>query len=310
MDWFVVKYRKPDGTMTEAEFEAADKSALFKLLAEKKISAISIHTGKAKKKKDATAPKTKTVCCITFGTIVVLGAVLVFYFISRDTTKKPLASEDQPNVARDVRRVETPAKTEKELLAEKKADAIIKSVAESIETAQRNQASETNQVNDIGIEASKRAKELGVTAVDQLLNMATTSPTDIPPPPLPITSRMEDDFREMLKKPIEIKNTDSEDVRIIKEKMLKNRAEMLALLDEGYTIHDVLTKHQETLTDHANLRRTVMEGLKEYEDEGDTDGAEAYLKVMNAKLEEMGVEPVYGSNPLRDRQAKRLKQSN
>ena len=44
MQWFVVKYRKPDGTMAEAEFEAADKSALFKLLAEKKISAISVSS--------------------------------------------------------------------------------------------------------------------------------------------------------------------------------------------------------------------------------------------------------------------------
>ena len=50
MQWFVVKYRKPDGTMTEAEFEAADKSALFKLLAEKKISARHGGNGDAGKK--------------------------------------------------------------------------------------------------------------------------------------------------------------------------------------------------------------------------------------------------------------------
>ena len=50
MQWFVVKYRKPDGTMTEAEFEAADKSALFKLLAEKKISAINIQPGRRNNK--------------------------------------------------------------------------------------------------------------------------------------------------------------------------------------------------------------------------------------------------------------------
>lgn len=50
MAWFVVKYRKSDGTMTEAEFEAADKSALFKILAEKKISAINIQPGRLSKR--------------------------------------------------------------------------------------------------------------------------------------------------------------------------------------------------------------------------------------------------------------------
>ena len=50
MQWFVVKYRKSDGTMTEAEFEAADKSALFKILAEKKISAINIQPGRLSKR--------------------------------------------------------------------------------------------------------------------------------------------------------------------------------------------------------------------------------------------------------------------
>ena len=50
MAWFVAKYRKPDCVMTEAEFDATDKFALLKLLAEENVSAGSIVSGRSSKK--------------------------------------------------------------------------------------------------------------------------------------------------------------------------------------------------------------------------------------------------------------------
>ena len=319
MQWFVVKYRKPDGTMAEAEFEAADRSALFEILSQQKISAISVNSGRLGKKsartpaaKKSSSASPKYVRGAVAGLIVVAtAAVLYFVFLRTDGEVATVLKEDREEKSekREGVRLETryDQSNKKAIEAVAKAEKLIKEVAAAID---QPQASTTNNVGDVGLDATRRAKELGVTAVDQLLNMATTSPTDIPPPPLPITSQTEDAFREMLKQPIEIKNSDSHDVRAIKERMLKNRAELLALLDEGYTVSDVLRQHQEMLSEQAKVRRSVMEGLKEYEDAGDTEGAELYLKAMNEKLIEIGYEPIYGSSPFKDRQARnRMKHS-
>jgi hypothetical protein len=103
MQWFVVKYRKPDGVMTEAEFEAADKSALFKILAEKKISAINIQSGRLGKKKSGRKSVAKGVSQSSsvrlvlsiLAVVAVAVAALVVWFVffrsaSESTTGKPI----------------------------------------------------------------------------------------------------------------------------------------------------------------------------------------------------------------------------
>lgn len=103
MEWFTVKYRQPNGAITEAEFEAADKSALFKLLAEKKISAINIQPGRISKRSSGSRSVAKRTSRgssvgLVLGILAVVAvavAAFVAWFMffrsaSESTTEKPI----------------------------------------------------------------------------------------------------------------------------------------------------------------------------------------------------------------------------
>ena len=103
MEWFTVKYRQPNGAITEAEFEAADKSALFKLLAEKKISAINIQPGRISKRSSGSRSVAKRTSRGSFvglvlgilAVVAVAVAAFVAWFMffrsaSEFTTEKPI----------------------------------------------------------------------------------------------------------------------------------------------------------------------------------------------------------------------------
>ena len=105
MQWFVVKYRKSDGTMTEAEFEAADKPALFKLLAEKKISAVSIQPGRLSKKSGgrsaargvSSGSSPMLIRGVVAGIVVVAGALAVLWFMSHATLPQKTDTDKKVN---------------------------------------------------------------------------------------------------------------------------------------------------------------------------------------------------------------------
>lgn len=95
MQWFVVKYRKPDGTMTEAEFEAADRPSLFKLLEQKKITAIRIVPGRLGRRphKPPSPRGGKSPAIgkgIVAGAIVIAAAVGAFWFLNKKHLDEPI----------------------------------------------------------------------------------------------------------------------------------------------------------------------------------------------------------------------------
>ena len=101
MAWFTVQYRDKSGAKAEAEFEAADRSALFEELSSQNISAISVNEGRMGKKKvrKAVAKKTsstslkygKIVATSLFGIICLCAA---FYILHR-VDKNPNKSENR-----------------------------------------------------------------------------------------------------------------------------------------------------------------------------------------------------------------------
>lgn len=304
MATYTVSYRGKNGERIEEQFDAPDRNSLFKILADRKISAISVKDGAAPKRKKSSTPSKPLPPSVLrgafAGVVLVALAVVVWLFVSSDTEESVAPSKKANGEINEY----APSKAGSGAVT----NGIVGSSSELVAAGGNGSSEEdvagtakTNNVEDIGIEVCKKVKALQITAVDQLVNMVMTSPTDVPPPPLPLTAGMEDSLREMLKREITIKPDDEPDIVAMKKRMIENRGKVLALLDEGYTISDVLAKEHQMMTDAANLRRDAMKAMKEFEDEGDEESAKLYMEKANEKLQSLGVDPIYGSSVGKDR---------
>ena len=135
------------------------------------------------------------------------------------------------------------------------------------------------------------AEPVLTTRTDQLLAMAVEGDGNGPPMPA-ATKADEQQFLESLKKPIEILETDTPDVRALKEKVIQARADMVELLAQGRGFSEVLAEHQKLQAENAAVRRDVAKELRSLMDSGDTAAALEYRKRMNAALEQMGIAPL------------------
>ena len=128
-------------------------------------------------------------------------------------------------------------------------------------------------------------------ATDQLLAAAVDGDSDGPPMP-GATAADEKLFLESLKKPIEILDTDTPDIRALKEKVMQARADMAELLSQGREFAEVLAEHRKMQEENAAVRREVASELQALVESGDTAAALEYRKRVNAALEQMGVKPL------------------
>ena len=135
------------------------------------------------------------------------------------------------------------------------------------------------------------AEPVLTTRTDQLLAMAVEGDGNGPPMPA-ATKADEQQFLESLKKPIEILETDTPDVRALKEKVIQARADMVELLAQGRGFSEVLAEHQKLQAENAAVRRDVAKELRSLMDSGDTAAALEYRKRMNVALEQMGIAPL------------------
>lgn len=127
---------------------------------------------------------------------------------------------------------------------------------------------------------------------DNMLGLIGTTPLDQKLPPLPELGDMEEQFKKAMKSPIIIREEDSEQAKKMKEAALALRLEINDLMREGYTLTQILSEY-ETLRDrNVKERHAFQAELNEIYNSGDIEGARAYLKTANEKLEEFGIIPL------------------
>jgi len=135
------------------------------------------------------------------------------------------------------------------------------------------------------------AEPVFASAADQLLAAAVDGDGDGPPMP-GATAADEKRFLESLKKPIEILDTDTPEIRALKEKVIQARADMAEMLSQGRGFAEVLAEHRKMQEENAAVRREVAGELQTLVESGDTEAALEYRKRVNAALEQMGVKPL------------------
>ena len=138
---------------------------------------------------------------------------------------------------------------------------------------------------------TNRRERVFARASDALIASYLQQPQGgVMPPPLPMVGNAEKKFLESLATPIEILDTDSEEVRRLKEAVIIAREQIKQRMDEGESFEAILNDHWQLSAENAKIRRDAQKELDAIYASGDKDGAAKYRRVIDIALQQMGVE--------------------
>ena len=318
---FTVTYRSKTGAKAEVEIEAASRAACMAECRRRGIAPVGIREGHASSRPRAAetaAPHDGRAgarlssgrglyLAVAVLCAAVLGGGLWWWLVAREDARPP-----EPKAAKVVK----DAKDINDLKAVKEIKEVkAPTNAPTVKPQAPNPAEPMHMGRRIvGISATTNADGTVVerirtddgklhskvysvadsvlpTRTDQLLAMAVDGDGNGPPMP-GVTKDDEKRFLESLRRPIEILDTDTPDVRALKEKVMQAREDMVTLLSQGRGFAEVLAEHRKMQEENAGVRREVAAELRSLVESGDTAGALEYRKRMNAALEQMGIKPL------------------
>lgn len=132
-----------------------------------------------------------------------------------------------------------------------------------------------------------------IDPTDNLIAMAISgAESGAAMPPMPIGEDADAEFRTSLEHAIIPSKDDPEDVRELKRKVREARANVKDLMDRGFSFADVMREHRDVVNASVSMHDLCTRELRRLLDEGDAEGAAAYLKKANEKLRQFGYDPV------------------
>lgn len=310
MEWFTVKYRQPNGAITEAEFEAADKSALFKLLAEKKISAINIQPGRLSKKsgsrsaaKRAThSSSTGLVHGIIAGIFVVIIAVVVLCVIHSEPSVNEEKNDRKSKVVKDVapKMIPKPQAVEEKVVVKRKP-----TPEEQKKLRPGDEGFDPAAHPFVLVYTNKPSEEVGSpiarNGVEQVLYWIFSTPIGDAPlmcPDIPVSELA--DIEKILDKGSDFHYEDDEAAREGKQIIDLAKKELKHFIENGgepqeffkYYHHQLIAYHEQFM----DAQSAVLKLAKE-----DPLLAADYYRKVNEKLAKQGIKQIKLSNKMKER---------
>lgn len=138
----------------------------------------------------------------------------------------------------------------------------------------------------------ERIKTDPYTADDQLANMLSAFDDTSDHPPIPVTKGMTKDFLKSLGREIKIDDSDSDQVRRMKENIIAIRTEMKSLIDGGATVEEIVSEQEKLMRENKSIRDEVMNEYKKILSSGDAEGARKYFITMDLAIQQMGISPL------------------
>ena len=126
-------------------------------------------------------------------------------------------------------------------------------------------------------------------ASDQMIALALSAPQGQSLPPMPANAVSDEDFMQSLNEKIEILDTDSDEVKDLKAKVIVAREDIRAMMKKGYTAMQVLQEHHELFNDNAKLHTDALMEMNGILASGDRAEARKYATTMNEAFRQMGV---------------------
>jgi hypothetical protein len=294
MAWFTVQYRDKNGAKAEAEYEAADRSALFKMLSGRNITPVRVVDGRLAKKKGTKSGS--AVRGILAGLIVVVGALAAFYFLVPSNS----GSEPKQNVKKQERKPNTygapkPAKDSGAAVKQGKQSATRGKTAPTALPGETTAVSAETDGETPAQEDKPKPRRIFKHGTDQLIWLAVFASNGASIPPLPHMTKTDTDrFIESLGTPIEIDPDEPEHIQQMKKAVDEVRRDVAELLakNPGEELMTVLNNHREEFNGRLNLHADAQKEYNRFLEEGDAEGAEEYRLQANELLAEYGAEPI------------------
>lgn len=294
MAWFTVQYRDKDGAKAEAEFEAADRSALFKILSAKNITPVKVVDGRLAKRKSAKS--VSAVRGVLAGLVVVVGALAAFYFLVPSNS----GNEQKQNVKKQERKPNAygtpkPANDSGAAVKQDKKSATQGNAAPAALPGDTHSDSAATDGETPAQEEKPKPRRIFKHGTDQLIWLAVFASNGGPIPPLPhITAADTDKFIDTLNDPIAIDPEDPPRIQDMKRKINELRKEVAGMIAQnpGKELSDILNEHRDEFNGRLNLHSDAQREYNRFLEEGDAEGAEEYRLQANELLAEYGVEPI------------------
>lgn len=294
-----VTYRGKDGKQLVGEFEAENRAELFRVLSGKGISAIRVGEGQSKRMRRPRPMRPSKLMCFWVSVIVLIGIVFGMKFIiPGDEADVIKPTKESPKIISGASNVVTQSATKVESRdpepVKEQAQDLFHGVPVVFRSAQTNENGTV--IERISTADGKKhrithpPKPVFSNPSDQLIAMAISG-TDsrIGMPPLPISESVEEDFRKSLETPIEIDDSDSDEVKLAKLNVRAVRESLKELISQGMTVREALQAHQDEVNRIADYHKDALSVYNEIKASEGTEAANAFLEQVNAKFDEDGM---------------------
>ena len=303
MNWSVT-YRAKDGKTQVGYFEADSRNALFRLLAEKKISAIRVEEAKNHAQKRRGAGRSHGRAALVAAAIVLVAGI-VFFAVKHFSGGRDEAHHDRRKPRKISTVTLTPA-SNKVVIQQKAQGKEAKPVDDGIPPNKKivEMISVVTNADGSVLERFRTAdgktrsrqsapKPIFDNASDQTLAMAVTgAASGSAMPPLPVMNNADAEFLRSLDKEIVIADDDTDAVKALKRDVIAMRAQMKQLMAEGHSFAEVIKEHRDIVNHGVQMRAEANRLIKEFVDNGERDVAVECLEKFNDALRGMGIEEV------------------
>jgi len=304
MKSFVYKGRAKTGALVEGEIRAVDRKDALARLHGMDIVTLSLSPVLSNKSHFAFFRPLKPAGLYISGGLVIVSIIFFYWLFNRSTkpkTKNTLTSTVLSNT-------QTNRKTPETVSQRKSPDAqgqsnLNMSATEPLRTDAKTLEPYTNMPlteKEIALQAAQEASDTSLRTISEnVLALMASIPPDLPMPPMPVLSNLDEDFKIATTNIIEIRTNDTVEVAERKERVAWTKLDMAQLVKEGHKPEAVLRAIEAQHNDNATLQSNYIRYYKELQSTGKDDEAKVFLEAANKELEKTGSPPLKIRTPTR-----------
>ena len=304
MATYTVSYRGKNGERIEEQFEAPDRNSLFKILADRKISAINVKDGAApKRKKSSSQSKPISPAVIrsaVAGLIVVALAGALYLVISKDKAEEPVEEIKKSELIKEVQ----PAIVQKPVVEEAKVLTKEEKIQKEISDLERLYAGKEmpqgvkthlyylKHPSKVSLRPSGPHDYLRHASEREIAGVVLVEPGTFFAVEPEFGESFDNDFAAALVDRVDISKDDSEEVRQVKNEVEQLKHDIAKMCrDEGRKPSEILTEHAKMMYELGRYQMELedqLNAIRKNPEYSDAD-VEDFFAAANEMLKNKGL---------------------
>lgn len=124
---------------------------------------------------------------------------------------------------------------------------------------------------------------------DQVIALAISTEPGHSMPPLPDLHGIDEDFAKSLLSPIVINDTDPEDVKSLKKRVIETKKLLIEKIKEGETVQEALVEHQQEMERLSYSRLMAIREVQDIREREGQEMAQEFIERINKKFRSEGI---------------------